>query len=167
MAACIIAAETIVRPPSNSPKEIPGCPSRKANSAPNGPTICSVAAHPVVTVALSAVRAASTNRRRVGASSLARNATADTGLVAPYRDHSRLAHAKRMVGIGLLKVDSNGKALIQSHPVERFFDIWEAADGSTVGLIESPADPFDLSIEKLPRVAQQRHVRAHSGTDST
>jgi hypothetical protein len=56
------AAQAIASAPSKRPREIPGWPILKAKSGPNGPTICIVAAKPVVTVDLAAFLAASTTR---------------------------------------------------------------------------------------------------------
>ena len=56
---------------SNNPNETPGWPILNANRGPNGPTVCAMAAIPVVRVALRASGRLA-NRRRVGASSAAR-----------------------------------------------------------------------------------------------
>src|SRR6266404_9503582 len=79
IAACMAAAQMIVTAPSKKPREIPGWPILKGEQGPNGPSICIVAASPVVSVALVAFLAASRIRLRLGANSLAKNAPTDTG----------------------------------------------------------------------------------------
>ncbi len=66
-----------------------------------------------------------------------------------------------MGGVAGLQKYSNWKSLVQSYPVQSLFDVRQAADGRTVFLKESPSDTFDLSLEPLARVAQQRNLRGH------
>src|SRR5271155_1067566 len=154
IAACIAAAKAMVLTPSNKPSEIPGCPILNANKGPNGPSICMVAASPVVIVVLVAFLAASTKRLWLGASSLRKKSIDDIGLFASDRHDGGLSHTKWMVGVAALQYDSNRESLIQTHPVQSLFDVWQATDSCAVLLKESPPNALHLTLEASPRITQ-------------
>ena len=157
--------------PSNKPSEIPGWPILNANKGPNGPSICIVAASPVVIVVLVAFLAASTKRLWLGASSLRKKSIGDTGLFAPDRYDGGLSHTKWMFGVTSLENDSNWKSLIQTNPVQRqtllLYQAWvhlNAMDFAGVVTICESVLPF---VEDPGRGPWRRFALIFAGTAET
>src|SRR5208282_1586183 len=71
-----------------------------------------------------------------------------------------------MAAVATFQIDSNRKSLVEPHPVQSFFNIWQAADACVVLLKESPSDAFDLTLKACPWIAEKRDVCPHSGADS-
>src|SRR5713101_3819487 len=140
--------------PSIKPSDIPGWPILNANKGPNGPSICMVAASPVVIVVLVAFLVASTKRLWLGANSLLKKSIGDTELFASDRHDGGLSHPERMICVAALQYNSNWKSLIQTHPVQSLFDVWQATDSCAVLLKESPPDALYLTLEASPRITQ-------------